>query len=64
MIGQMWFAKQSVCENRFEILVDPGMDSKDIEGWAHDRLNEWLQTRMDLTRSKGYDSGQKGPADV
>lgn len=53
-------AKMSQCENRLELLVDPGMSSEVIHKWAHMAVDNWLESRMDLTSSNDYDSGQKG----
>jgi len=52
----------TICENRFEILCDPGMKSRELEQWAHMALTQWLQDRhqlpkpevVDLTDPLGY----------
>lgn len=53
-------ARVSLCENRLELLVDPGMRSEVIHKWAHMAVDNWLESRMDLTSPNDYDSGQKG----
>ena len=53
-------ARISQCENRLELLVDPGMRSEVIHKWAHMAVDNWLESRMDLTSPSDYDSGQKG----
>ena len=52
----------TICENRFEILCDPGMKSRELERWAHMALDQWLKDRhqlpkpevVDLTDPLGY----------
>jgi hypothetical protein len=51
------FAKVSQCENRLELLVDPGMRSDTIEKWAHAAVDNWLASRVDLTSPGVYDVG-------
>jgi hypothetical protein len=51
------FAKVSQCENRLELLVDPGMRSDTIEKWAHAAVDHWLASRVDLTSPGVYDVG-------
>lgn len=53
-------ARTSFCQNRLELIVDPGMDSDAIRRWAHMAVDNWLTIRMDLTSPRGYDSGQRG----
>ena len=53
-------ARISQCENRLELLVDPGMSSELIRQWAYMAVDNWLESRMDLTSPSDYDSGQKG----
>ena len=53
-------ARTSLCQNRLELLVDPGMRSEVIHKWAHMAVDNWLISRMDLTSPSDYDSGQKG----
>lgn len=53
-------ARVRLCENRLELLVDPGMRSEVIHKWAHMAVDNWLESRMDLTSPSDYDSGQKG----
>jgi hypothetical protein len=50
-------AKVSLCENRLELLVDPGMRSETIEKWAHAAVDQWLASRVDLTSPDVYDVG-------
>jgi hypothetical protein len=50
-------ARASQCENRLELLVDPGMRSETIEKWAHAAVNQWLASRVDLTSPDVYDVG-------
>jgi len=50
-------AKVSLCENRLELLVDPGMRSETIEKWAHAAVDQWLASRVDLTSPGVYDVG-------
>lgn len=38
----------TICENRFEILCDPEMESGQLEQWAHMALDQWLQGRRQL----------------
>lgn len=51
------FARVSLCENRLELLVDPGMRSETIEKWAHAAVDQWLASRVDLTSPDVYDVG-------
>jgi hypothetical protein len=51
------FARVSQCENRLELLVDPGMRSDTIEKWAHAAVDNWLASRVDLTSPGVYDVG-------
>ena len=51
------FARVSQCENRLELLVDPGMRSDTIEKWAHAAVDHWLESRVDLTSPGVYDVG-------
>jgi hypothetical protein len=53
-------AKISQCENRLELLVDPGMSSELIRQWAYMAVDNWLASRVDLTSPSDYDSRQKG----
>lgn len=53
-------ARVSQCENRLELLVDPGMSSEVIHKWAHMAVDNWLESRVDLTSPSDYDSCQKG----
>lgn len=53
-------ARTSFCQNRLELLVDPGMDSEMLAAWAHGAVTNWLISRMDLTSPKGYDLAQRG----
>ena len=50
-------ARVSLCENRLELLVDPGMRSETIEKWAHAAVDQWLASRVDLTSPDVYDVG-------
>jgi hypothetical protein len=50
-------AKVSLCENRLELLVDPGMRSESMAKWAHAAVDHWLSTRVDLTSPDVYDVG-------
>lgn len=51
------YAKLTVCENRLEMLVDPGMRSETIKAWAHAAVDHWLEARVDLTSPGVYDVG-------
>jgi hypothetical protein len=51
------FARVSQCENRLELLVDPGMRSETIAKWAHAAVDQWLASRVDLTSPGVYDVG-------
>jgi hypothetical protein len=52
----------TTCRNRFEIICDPEMESKQMEQWAHIALADWLHGRrqfpkpevVDLTDPLGY----------
>jgi hypothetical protein len=46
-----------VCQNRLELLVDPGMRSESMAKWAHAAVDHWLSTRVDLTSPGVYDVG-------
>lgn len=50
-------ARISQCENRLELLVDPGMRSEVIHKWAHMAVDNWLKSRVDLTSPGVYDVG-------
>jgi hypothetical protein len=50
-------AKSTVCQNRLELLVDPGMRSESMAKWAHAAVDHWLSTRVDLTSPDVYDVG-------
>ena len=53
-------AKVSWCQNRLELIVDPGMDSETLAAWAHGAVTNWLMSRVDDRYPKGYDSAQRG----
>lgn len=53
-------ARTSLCQNRLELLVDPGMSSELIRQWAYMAVDNWLAGRVDLTSPSDYDSRQKG----
>jgi hypothetical protein len=50
-------ARVSQCENRLELLVDPGMRSDALAQWAHAAVDQWLESRVDLTSPGVYDVG-------
>jgi hypothetical protein len=50
-------ARTSLCQNRLELLVDPGMSSEVIHKWAHMAVDNWLESRVDLTSPGVYDVG-------
>jgi hypothetical protein len=50
-------ARVSQCENRFEVLVDPGMSSELISQWVYMSVDKWLASRVDLTSPGVYDVG-------
>lgn len=50
-------ARVSQCENRLELLVDPGMRSDAVAQWAHAAVDHWLASRVDLTSPGVYDVG-------
>ena len=53
-------AKVNACRNRFEVVADWGMSSATMAEWAHEALDRWLRSRMDLTSPSVYDSREKG----
>ncbi len=50
-------AKSTACQNRLELLVDPGMRSESMAKWAHAAVDQWLASRVDLTSPGVYDVG-------
>ena len=48
-------AKVTTCQNRFEIVVNPGQDLTSWDNWVlQGKLAMWLQSRIDSKKDGGH----------
>lgn len=48
-------AKVTTCQNRFEIVVNPGQDLTSWDNWVlQGKLAMWLQSRIDSKKEGGH----------
>lgn len=52
-------AQITTCENRFEVIVKPGVEID--SWWVQAALGRWIQSRMDSHKSGGHNPANSFP---